>query len=83
MPLPALVRDDEGFFYLSENGPESYRNWSKSQPGEGRPIEEISLVELGNAMRDIARVGLGAGREDLCACDCPSLWNQPPHSRHP
>ena len=65
MPLPALVRDDEGFFYLSENGPKSYRIWSKSSPGEGRPIEEISLTELGNAMRDIARVGLGAGRDEL------------------
>nr|WP_246865390.1 DUF4011 domain-containing protein [Cryobacterium sp. BB307] len=65
VPQPELVRDNEGFFYLSSTGPDAHAGWARSQPGSGRPVEEISLVELVNAMRDVATVGLGASREEL------------------
>ncbi len=64
-PMPSLITDDEGFFFPIGNGPEVYSGWSKSQSGGGRPVEEISLSELGNALRDIARVGLGATQEEI------------------
>jgi hypothetical protein len=65
VPMPSLVRDEEGFLFSGANGPSAYSTWSKSGAGLGRPIDEISLTELSNAMRDIARVGLGASQEEM------------------
>lgn len=65
VPMPSLVRDEEGFLFSGATGPSVYSTWSKSGAGLGRPIDEISLTELSNAMRDIARVGLGASQEEL------------------
>ena len=60
----AFVTSNDGFFFSQDEGPETYRKWSKVD-GTPRTAEEISLVELSNAMHDIAKVGLGASRDEL------------------
>ena len=65
VPLPLLARDEEGFLFLAASGPDDHATWQKSDPGAGRDIGEISLIELSNAMRDVCKVGLGMNREDL------------------
>ena len=61
----SLVKDEEGFYFHADSGPDRFSEWQKSEPGSGRGIADISLSELSNAMRDIARLGLGVSREDL------------------
>ncbi|CAN5298773.1 DUF3320 domain-containing protein [soil metagenome] len=65
VPMPALDRDAEGFLFLAEDGPGDFEGWRKSAPGTGRDIDEVSRAELGNAMHDIAAVGLGLTEDDL------------------
>lgn len=61
---PAFAVSKDGFYFLRDDGPEGYLKWSKSDDSV-RNVEEISLVEISNAMADIARIGLGASREEL------------------
>jgi len=43
-------RDDEGFIYPAGRGPEKYFTWSKQSDAGERPLADISLVEIANAM---------------------------------
>lgn len=59
------AKDSEGFVYPAGVKVQDWAEWRKSNPGEGRPAEEISLTEIANAMRDIARVAGGVRYEQL------------------
>jgi SpoU rRNA methylase family enzyme len=59
------ARDAEGFVFPIGVKVEDWSEWRKSNPGEGRPAEEISLTEIANAMRDISRVAGGVRYEQL------------------
>ncbi|WP_314853939.1 DUF3320 domain-containing protein [uncultured Microbacterium sp.] len=61
----------DGFLFAPADGPLTYGAWARSDPGQGRVIDEVSYRELGNAMRDIARIGLGATRDDLIRSTAP------------
>ncbi|MBX3077964.1 MAG: DUF3320 domain-containing protein [Cryobacterium sp.] len=61
---PAFAVSNDGFYFMPDDGPEGYLKWSKSDDSV-RNVDEISLVEISNAMADIARIGLGASREEL------------------
>ena len=61
---PAFTISQDGFLFLNQDGPDGYTGWAKSETSE-RKAEEISLVEISNAMTDVARIGLGASREEL------------------
>lgn len=43
-------RDAEGFVYPKDVAPDAYSTWSKQNPGTGRSLQDISLVEISNAM---------------------------------
>lgn len=62
---PKFTVTDDDFYFAADAGPSEYHEWSRSEPGDGRVIDEVSYREIGNAMRDIARVGLGATRDEL------------------
>jgi superfamily I DNA and/or RNA helicase len=50
-------RDTEGFMFPADLAIGSYGAWSRQEIGEGRDLEDISLTEIVNAMRDLcARV---------------------------
>jgi hypothetical protein len=44
---------------------EEFLTWRKSEPGEGRSADQISLVEMSNAMRDICKVAGGVRFDQL------------------
>ena len=43
-------RDAEGFVYPKDVAPDAHSTWSKQNPGTGRSLQDISLVEISNAM---------------------------------
>jgi hypothetical protein len=59
------AKDDEGFRYPSGMKIEEFLTWRKSEPGEGRTADQISLVEMSNAMRDICKVAGGVRFDQL------------------
>jgi hypothetical protein len=65
VPLGTITRDRDGFLFIADSGPGTHSTWRSSSPGSGREIADISLTEIGNAMRDIARVGLGMSEDEL------------------
>ncbi|MDF2443759.1 MAG: hypothetical protein JWR01_1962, partial [Subtercola sp.] len=65
LELPGIVEGEEGFRYLEAEAPGIHSLWQKSGPGAGRAVEDISLVELGNAMQSVARLGFGVSPDDL------------------
>ena len=58
-------RDEEGFRFPVGIKIEEFHTWRKSEPGEGRSADQISLVEISNAMRDICNVAGGVRFEQL------------------
>jgi hypothetical protein len=54
----------DGFYFDIDQDPGTYAKWSKVE-GVPRTVGEVSLVELSNSMRDIAKIGLGASRDEL------------------
>ena len=71
----ALPRSQDGFLFLPEDPPENHEGWMRSEAGE-RKVDEISLVEISNVMRHIARLGLGASREELVTSSASLLGFQ-------
>ncbi len=67
LPLSA-----DGFYFPFESKPDSYRGWATAEAGV-RKVDEISLVEISNAMAQVARVGLGASREELVTASASAL----------
>ena len=59
------AKDSEGFVFPAGVKVDDWDQWKKSNPGEGRAAEEISLTEIANAMRDISRVAGGVRYEQL------------------
>ncbi len=43
-------RDAEGFIYPKDVAPDAFSSWAKQNPGIGRSLQDISLVEISNAM---------------------------------
>lgn len=62
----------DGFWFDPGAAPEAHQGWSRSNESN-RSVDEISLIEISNAMRDVARVGLGASREELVAATAGAL----------
>lgn len=62
---PNQAKDGEGFRYPSGMKIEEFLTWRKSEPGEGRSADQISLVEMSNAMRDICKVAGGVRFDQL------------------
>jgi hypothetical protein len=65
MPLPRFSRDDEGFTFPIGLEPDAFRIWRKSEEQASRNLKDISLAELGNAMRDIAEASEGIRDSEL------------------
>jgi hypothetical protein len=59
------AKDKEGFRYPPGIKVEEFLTWRKSEPGEGRAADQISLVEISNAMRDICKVAGGVRFDQL------------------
>lgn len=57
--------DDREFYWPNAVSPGAWRTVRTSNRGEGRPIGEISLVEIGNAMRVAAEQAGGSAVDDL------------------
>ena len=68
----SLPQSADGFYFLPEDGPDQYAGWSTAIGG-ARKVDEISLTEISNAMAYVARVGLGASREDLVVTAASTL----------
>jgi hypothetical protein len=65
VPTEYLRGDDREFYWPNGANPASWRTVRTSKRGEGRPLSEISLVEIGNAMVVVAEQAGGSGVEDL------------------
>ena len=63
--FPGHKTDDEGFFYPSGADPDEYKGFSISPQGAFRPIGAISLIELANAMSELATFTQGSSSTDL------------------
>lgn len=65
VPLPAQVRDPEGFLFPVHTSPKSYTGWRRGGGKDSRALTEISLTELGNVMVHLAEISLGIARAEL------------------
>ncbi|WBP95945.1 DUF3320 domain-containing protein [Mycolicibacterium neoaurum] len=65
VPSNYLRGDDREFYWPNGMGPATWRNVRTSKRGEGRALGEVSLVEIGNAMRVVAEKTGGSGVDDL------------------
>lgn len=63
--FPGHKTDDEGFFYPSGADPDEYKGFSISPQGAFRPIGAISLIELANAMSELASFTQGCASNEL------------------
>lgn len=66
--VPADYRrrsDPEGFYWPTGIDPESWQEVRCPVNGESRPIDEVSLIEIGNAMLVIAEQTGGIEAEEL------------------
>ncbi|MEO6794220.1 MAG: DUF3320 domain-containing protein, partial [Mycobacterium sp.] len=57
--------EPEGFYWPTGIDPESWREVRCSVDGENRPIDEVSLIEIGNAMLVVAEQTGGIEAEEL------------------
>lgn len=72
----AFVQSPDGFYFQPDDGPDAYAKWSKVD-GTPRAVDEISLAELSSAMHDIAKVGLGASRDELISSTAAAFgWSR-------
>ncbi|TDH48412.1 DUF3320 domain-containing protein [Mycobacterium eburneum] len=58
-------RDDEGFYWPTEADPETWRVVRCPVEGDSRPLDEVSLVEIGNAMIVVAEQTGGIDPDEL------------------
>ncbi len=56
---------DDSFFWPSNTDPETWRVVRCPEPGTSRPLDEVSLVEIGNAMIVVAQQSGGSADEEL------------------
>ena len=62
--LPTSVRDENGF-YWPPTRPRGAWTGFRQPDGEARPLDDVSLEEIGNAMVGLCRAGMGMSREEL------------------
>ena len=63
---PDLVRDAEGFIWPRERDPRTWRGYRTFDgPARDRPLEDVALRELANALTDLAQGAMGITPEDL------------------
>ncbi len=65
VPLAAHQRDDEGFIYPVGETFFTFKEWRRGTENSLRHIQDISLCEISNAMRDICDVAQGMRPEQL------------------
>lgn len=65
VPAEYSRADDREFYWPNGVNPGTWRTVRTSRRGEGRPLGEISLVEIGNAMLVVAEQAGGSAIEDL------------------
>lgn len=65
VPPEQQPRNGEDFYWPSGVDSESWRIVRRPTTGTSRPLEEVSLVEIGNAMLVVAEESGGAEREEL------------------
>ena len=46
-------RDGEGFIFPDGVSPASFQGWRRQESGDGRDLQDIALIEIANAMRDL------------------------------
>ena len=63
--FPGQQRDDEGFLFPSGETYFTFKEWRRGNEFSLRHIQDISLSEISNAMRDICRVAQGVRPEQL------------------
>ena len=65
MPSAARGSDELSFFWPEGRSPATWTGFRRSSPESPRPIEDVSLIEIGNAMQALCRAGGGMEREEL------------------
>ncbi|MCY7412651.1 MAG: DUF3320 domain-containing protein, partial [Salinibacterium sp.] len=68
----SLPLSSDGFYFLPDAGPDDYHGWVTANAGL-RKVDEISLAEVSNVMRQVAQAGLGASREELVTASATML----------
>ena len=63
--FPGQQRDDEGFLFPPGETFFTFKLWRRGDESTSRHIQDISLAEISNAMRDICRVAQGVRPEQL------------------
>ena len=56
---------DDSFFWPANIDPETWKIVRCPEPGSGRPLDEVSFVEIGNAMSVVAQQSGGSADEEL------------------
>lgn len=62
--LPTGVDDENGFYWPPHRSRDRWAGFRRAG-AELRPLDEVSLEEIGNAMRGLCRAGMGMSREEL------------------
>ncbi|MBB5164134.1 DUF4011 domain-containing protein [Mycobacterium sp. AZCC_0083] len=65
VPVEYMRSDDRDFYWPRGTHPATWRMVRASKKGEGRPIAEVSLVEIGNAMAIVTEQSGGIATDDL------------------
>lgn len=68
----AIPLSADGFYFPAGTNPDEFLGWAVAEAGT-RKVDEISLVEISNAMAHIARVGLGASRDELVSASASAM----------
>jgi hypothetical protein len=58
-------KDTEGFLYPAKAKPNDYISWKRGDEKSSRPVSEISLIEISNAMHDLCEATQGMRAEQL------------------
>lgn len=63
---PDLVRDAEGFIWPRERDPATWQGYRTfGGPARERPLDDVALREIANALTDLAQGAMGISVEDL------------------
>jgi SpoU rRNA methylase family enzyme len=65
IPLPGHARDAEGFIFPKDTTQQNFNDWKRALPGSPRPLDEVSITEISNAMVSISKVAQGIEVESL------------------
>ncbi len=65
VPSTARGTNEPTFLWSERRSPDSWTGFRRASPDSPRPIEDVSLLEIGNAMQALCRAGDGMEREEL------------------